>query len=143
MTLFKSLLVAITLLALSACTVLENIESSPMTSQLITNQITLRFIASSDSPIERASQVRERIAEIRDKFDGGQTYTLADISQAVRKKIDWQAMSPADQELLDFALTRANTALTELIGEGVVDPDDRETIGTLLTWIDNAALRVR
>jgi len=139
----KSAVVAITLLALSGCAAFEHIESSPMTTQLITNQITLRFIASSDSPVERASKVRERIAEIRGQFDGDQTYTLADISQAVRKKIDWQAMSPADQELLDFALTRANTALTDLIGEGVVDPGGRETIGTLLTWIDNAAMRVR
>lgn len=143
MSLFKSLLVAITLLALSGCAVLDKIEESPMTAELITNQITLRFIAGSEDPVERAARVRDVVDKVRSQVSAEQTYTLAAIDEAVRAEINWQSMSIADQEILNFGLTRARAAIEKLVGEGVVDPEARETVSTLLTWIDQAAARVR
>ena len=139
----KSALLSVMLLVLSACSALSQIESSPMTSQLITNQITLRFIAGSDDPVERAARVREVVEKVRGQVSAGKSFTLADLDEAVRDEIDWQALSPADQELLNFGLTKASAAIAELIGEGVIGPDDRGTVATLLTWIDQAAQRVR
>ncbi len=143
MTLFKSLLVAITLLALSGCAVLDKIEESPMTAELITNQITLRFIAGSEDPIERAARVRDVVDKARSQVSGDQTYTLAAIDEAVRAEINWQSMSVADQEILNFGLTKARAAIEKLVGDGAIDPEARETVATLLTWIDQAAARVR
>ena len=140
---FKYTIAMFFLLALTACSTLEKIESSPMTSQLITNQITLRFIAGSDDPVERAARVREVVEKVRGQVSAGKSFTLADLDEAVRDEIDWQALSPADQELLNFGLTKASAAIAELIGEGVIGPDDRGTVATLLTWIDQAAQRVR
>lgn len=137
-----TLIIAMMIL-LSGCSVLEKAEQSPMTARLVTNQITLRLIADAEDPVERATKVREVVAKVRDQFDGEQTYTLADIDTAVREEIDWKRYNPADQEALDYALVKANKALSELIGEGAVKPGDRETLATFVRWIDNAALRVQ
>ena len=139
----KSALLSVMLLVLSACSALSQIESSPMASQLITNQITLRFIAGSDNPVERAARVREVVEKVRGQVSAGKSFTLADLDEAVRAEIDWQALNAADQELLNFGLTKASAVIAELIDEGVVDPAGRATVAALLTWIDQAAQRVR
>ena len=139
----KSAFAVLVLLAMAACSTLEKIESSPMASQLITNQITLRFIAGSDDPVERAARVREVVEKVRGQVSAGKSFTLADLDEAVRAEIDWQALNAADQELLNFGLTKASAAIAELIGEGVIDPAGRVTVATLLIWIDQAAQRVR
>jgi len=130
------------LLALGGCAVVDKIESSPMASHLVTSQLTLRFIAGSDDPVARAEGVRSVVAKVRSDVSGTQSYSIAELDQVVREQISWQSYSVADQALLDMALTKAATTLTELIGEGAIDPGQTETVDTLLTWIDNAALRV-
>ena len=140
----KNLLVMITAaFLLMGCSVIDKIEESPMTSQLITNQITLRFIAESDDPVERAARVREVVAKVRTQVNGDQTYTLAAIDEAVRDEIKWQSMSIADQEILNFGLTKARSAIDELVTDGVIDPEAQQTVATLLMWIDQAAQRVK
>ena len=128
-------------LALSGCAVLDKIEESPMTAELITNQITLRLIAGADDPVARAVKVREKAAMIHEGL--GNEYTLVELESSVRDQVDWQDYSAADQELLNFAITKAGQAIKELIGDGVVDPQERVTVDTLFRWIDQAAARVR
>lgn len=130
-------------LMLSACSLLEKIEQSPMTSQLVTNQITLRFIAGADDPVQRAENVRDVIQDVSERLQGSEAVTLESLDQYVRSQIDWQRYSLADQELINFGLTKARAAIADLIGEGVVDPDERHTVSTLLRWIDQAAQRVQ
>jgi len=127
---------------LSGCSVLDNIEKSPMASELITNQITLRFIAGSDNPAERADALRETLKEITLKVSGPELYSLADIENTVRENIDWSSYNLADQELLNFALTKARLVISDLIDEGIVSPDERYPLETLIQWIDQAAQRV-
>lgn len=140
-------LLAVALAIGAGCTTLQNIgqavEESPMTAQLVTNQLTLRIIAAGDDPVARATKFRDVVSKIRLATSGDQRYTLADIDTIARQQIPWQSLSLADQELLDQALTYARNTLTNLIGEGLVDGTERHTIDTLLTWIDNAALRVQ
>jgi len=143
MTFLKSMLAAVLFLALSGCAALEKIEESPIASQLITNQITLRFIAGSDDPVERAAQVRDVVEKVRGQVSANKSFTLAELDDAVRAEIDWQSLSAADQELLNFGLNKASAAIAELIGDGVIDPAGMATVATLLTWIDQAARRVR
>jgi hypothetical protein len=131
------------LLAMAGCSTLEKIESGSMTSQIVTSQITLRFIAGSDDPAQRAVSVRDVVKKVRGQVSSDKSFTLADLDEAVRAEIDWQALSAADQELLNFGLSKANAAIAELIGDGVIDPAGRATVATLLTWIDQAAQRVR
>jgi len=112
-----------------------------MTAQLVTNQLTLRFIAGADDPIERATKLREKLADIETKLPG--EYTLLELDSVVRAEIDWQKYSLADQELLNFALTKARNVILDLVGEGLINPEDKVTIDTLFRWIDQAAQRVQ
>jgi len=138
----KNLLVMITaVFLLMGCSVIDKIEESPMTSELITNQLTLRFIAGADDPIERATKLREKLADIETKLPG--EYTLLELDSVVRAEIDWQKYSLADQELLNFALTKARNVIFDLVGEGLINPEDKVTIDTLFRWIDQAAQRVQ
>jgi hypothetical protein len=127
---------------LFGCSVLKDIEKSPIASELITNQITLRFIAGSDNPVERADALRETLKEITLKVSGPDLYSLADIENTVRENIDWSSYSLADQELLNFGLTKARLVISELIDEGTISPDERYPLETLIQWIDQAAQRV-
>jgi len=61
----------------------------------------------------------------------------------VRDRINWANYSLADQELLNYGLTTARVAIQDLVGEGVIELDQRESLETLLRWIDQAAQRVR
>jgi len=142
MTFLKSLCAALMVVLLATgCSVLESIEDSPMASELITSQLTLRFIAGADDPVARAAKLRETLADIK----GGMTerYTLLELDEAVRAKINWQDYNLADQELLNFALTKARASITDLIGEGVIQSDETATIDTLFRWVDQAAQRVQ
>jgi len=140
----KNLLVMITaVFLLMGCSVIDKIEESPMTSELITNQLTLRFIAGADNPVERAAALRETLADLRIEVSSPELYSLADIEGVVRDRINWADYSLADQELLNYGLTTARVAIQDLVGEGVIQLDQRESLETLLRWIDQAAQRVR
>jgi len=140
---FKTFLAATfaTVLMLQGCSVIDKIEESPMTAELITNQITLRLIAGAENPVERAQEVRDTLTRI--KTDLGEVYTLSELNMKVREEINWQNYSLADQELLNFALTKAGDVIAELISDGVVDPKERYRVETLFLWIEQAAARVR
>jgi hypothetical protein len=138
----SKLLLAVTfLLAFSGCAVIDKIETSPMTSELITNQLTLRLISGADDPVARAARIREKVALIQSGL--GTEYTFVELESKVRENINWQKYSLADQELLNFAITKAGDTISNLIGEGVIDPTDRASVDTLLKWVDQAAERVK
>ena len=127
----------------TGCAVVETLEESPMAAELITNQITLRFIAGADDPVARAAALRDTLADLRLEVSGEDLYTLTGIESVVREKIDWSKYSLADQELLNYGLTTARVAIQDLVGKGVIQPGQRESLETLLRWIDQAAQRVR
>ena len=137
---FAAMLVA-AMVVIQGCSVIDKIEESPMTAELITNQITLRIIAGAENPVERAQEVRDTLTRI--KTDLGEVYTLSELNMKVREEINWQNYSLADQELLNFALTKAGEVIAKLIGDEVVDPEERYRVETLFRWIDQAAARVR
>jgi len=127
----------------TGCAVVETLEESPMAAELITNQITLRFIAGADDPVARAAALRDTLADLRIEVSSPELYSLADIEGVVRDRINWSKYSMADQELLNYGLTTARVAIQDLVGKGVIQIDQRETLETLLRWIDQAAQRVR
>ena len=146
----KSLTLALTLgalIGLSGCTVWDSVKDSvsesEATSRLIVNQMTLRIIEGADNPQERAQRIREIVVKVEDQVDSDTIARLDELEAAVRGEINWGELSMADQELVDIALVKARKALDDLIGDGVINADDIETVGTLLTWIDNAAARVQ
>ena len=127
----------------TGCAVVETLEKSPMAAELVTNQITLRFIAGGPDPVARAAALRETLADLRIEVSSPELYSLADIEGVVRDRINWADYSLADQELLNYGLTTARVAIQDLVGEGVIKLDQRESLETLIRWIDQAAQRVR
>lgn len=128
---------------LSGCAVMEQVEKNPMTSRMVTDQLTLRFIAADDDPVARAQRVREAVARLRERVDGGAEYTLEEFQQAALDEVGLESLSQADRELVMYGVGLARQSIADLIGEGVVKPDERYTLDTMLTWVDNAAMRVR
>ena len=139
----RLLALALAAIITAGCAVVETFEKSPMAAELITNQITLRFIAGGSDPVARAAALRETLADLRIEVSGPELYSLADIEGGVRDRINWADYSLADQELLNYGLTTARVAIQDLVGEGVIQLDQRESLETLLRWIDQAAQRVR
>jgi hypothetical protein len=139
----RLLALALAAIITAGCAVVETFEKSPMAAELITNQITLRFIAGGSDPVARAAALRETLADLRIEVSGPELYSLADIEGVVRDRINWADYSLADQELLNYGLTTARVAIQDLVGEGVIQLDQRESLETLLRWIDQAAQRVR
>jgi len=146
----KNLVLALTIGALvgfTGCSTWESVQQrvseSDVTSQLVVNQITLRIIDGADNPQERAQRIREIIASVEDQIDGDIVARLDQLEAVVRSEIDWESLSLADQEIVNFALEKARLTLEDLIGDGVLEESDIETVSTLLRWIDNAAARVQ
>ena len=139
----RLLALALAAIITAGCAVVETFEKSPMAAELITNQITLRFIAGGPDPVARAAALRETLADLRIEVSGPELYSLADIEGVVRDRINWANYSLADQELLNYGLTTARVAIQDLVGEGVIELDQRESLETLIRWIDQAAQRVR
>jgi len=139
----RLLVLALAAIITAGCAVVETFEKSPIAAELITNQITLRFIAGADDPVARAAALRETLADLRIEVSSPELYSLADIEGVVRDRINWADYSLADQELLNYGLTTARVAIQDLVGEGVIQLGQRESLETLLRWIDQAAQRVR
>jgi len=139
----RLLALALAAIITSGCAVVETFEKSPIAAELITNQITLRFIAGGSDPVARAAALRGTLADLRIEVSSPELYSLADIEGVVRDRINWADYSLADQELLNYGLTTARVAIQDLVGEGVIQLDQRESLETLLRWIDQAAQRVR
>lgn len=134
---------AVAMTIVQGCAVLDQVEGSPLTAQVVTSQLTLRFAVAAEDAEARAQAIRDVVAMVRSQVDGDQAFTLAQLDTAVRLAINWQRLTTADQELLNYALVLARETLADLIGDGLLDPRGKATLGTLLTWIDNAAMRVQ
>ena len=128
---------------MAGCAALQYGANNPATARLVTDQITARFISEADDPKDRAAAVRDVVGTLRAEVDTNAQATLASIEQRVRDEIDWDELAIADRQILEFALLKARQSLSDLIGDGLLDPDERATIGTLLDWIDAAAERVQ
>lgn len=139
----KALTTALLVLFLTGCSTLDRIEESPMTAHLVTNQITLRFIANAEDPVTRAAKVREAVNTLKGRVDGDREFTLAEFQEFALNQFDFESLSLADQALVMEGIRLARRSITDLIGEGVVEPGERYTLVTLLTWIDTAAARVK
>ncbi|MCK2149514.1 hypothetical protein MYE70_10595 [Marinobacter alexandrii] len=140
---FKLITAVVLMVALSGCAVLEQVEESPMTAQLVTSQLTLRFIAADDDPVERAARMRGAVAKLQAIVDGGPEFTLAEFQELALREFDFESLSLAEQDLVIYGLNLARKLISDLIGEGVVGADERYTLSTVLTWVDQAAARVR
>jgi uncharacterized protein YceK len=125
-------------LALSGCAALNQIPESTA-AKLTVQQATLRVI---DEDVERALRVQE-LTETVGYYVEQEKITVELIDTYLRSQIKWQELSLADGQLLVMLLDELRLRLDERIGDGLLDPDDKVVIATVLRWVyDAAALAV-
>lgn len=120
---------------LTACTVLETVEDNPLAAQLVVQQSTLRVIDEDPDKAQRVAAVVEEVRiYVEDEFA-----TLGLIEQAVRAQIEWDRLTLADQILIDAVLSEARTELERRFGAGLLDPNSRASVMTVLDWVEQSA----
>lgn len=127
------IVILLALTALSGCALLE---SQPATAQLTTQYATLKVI---DGDPERADKILSLVAEARQYVDDADNVAIGVLDEAIRSRIRWERLDPADRLLIDAVLQRARERLEFEIGAGVLDAEQRVQLTTFLGWIEDAA----
>ena len=109
-----------------------------LAAQLVVRQATLRYIEAAPVPAARAAAVHAVVGRVLAVAEADET-TLSALEVSARALVPWDALSPADRDLLDLLITAISQRLTERIGEGVLDPEDRVAVIEVLHWVQAAA----
>lgn len=120
---------------LSGCAVLQTVEESPTVAKLTVQQATLRVIGEDTDRAERVVFLTEEIG----RYVEQEKITVELIDSYLRSQIDWQKLSLADAQLLVMLLDELRLRLDERIGGGVLDPNDKVVIQTVLAWVADSA----
>lgn len=132
---FKALFAAVVAaFALAGCSVLQSLE--PDTKQLSVQYATLKAV---DGDPAKAARVVELVQEGRQYVTADASVSVAALYEGVRDRINWQSLDPADRILIKAILTRARDRLQDEIGVGLLGPDQRLQVLTVLDWIEAAA----
>lgn len=105
--------------------------------QLAVQYATLKTIDRSAS--SSAEDVLDGVARARAVVDRDEAVTIGLLADQVRATIRWERLDVADRLLLDAVLQEAEAELARRIGEGMLKPEDRVAVLTLLDWIAAAA----
>lgn len=122
------------MLTVSACSVLGGITPDNGSARLAVVYGSLKYI---DGDAAKADRVLYHAKRIENAVDSGQLVTVAAVDTALRAQIEWQALDPADQLLLDALLNELRLSLEEHL-----DQREREAQVYLLTiarWVQEAA----
>lgn len=125
--------------ALSGC---ASLGTSPAAEKLIVQAGVMKFIeAGSDAPAERAAKAA-RIVRAADQAriwldtDG---VTVADLHGAMIERIRSADLEPSDKLLASALVEVVVAELNARIGEGVISPEKRATVNSVLAWVEQAA----
>lgn len=125
----------------TGCSLLDKFMEKPKVAELITTELTARFVTSSSDPQERATRVITVIQKMGQTATG--SYSLLELVEAVEAEIEWDRYSMEEQQNMRFAFKQADRVIRYLISENVIDADDSYKVDSLLDWIYNAAERVQ
>jgi hypothetical protein len=133
----KTLFVALACFALTGCASIP-LNTESVATKLVVQAATMKFIERGDAWPARAAAISAEVAQARVlvDFDG---VTLADIQTAVIRRLQDQGLPPSDMVLAMAVVELASADLNTKIGEGVLSPEQRVTVNTVLSWVDQAA----
>lgn len=130
------------LLAISAPVVLlqgcASVNTQSATQKLVVQAATMKFIEASDDRAAKAKRIVDAAdqAKIWLDMDG---VSIADLQAAMSQRIAESDLEPSDK-LLASALVEVIVAdLDARIGAGVLSPESRATVNTVLGWVEQAA----
>src|SRR5690606_15796584 len=96
------------------------------------------FVEAGDDRAERADRIARAAEQARVWLDVDGV-SLADLQLAMLARINAADIEPSDK-LLASALVEVVTAeLNVRIGEGIISPEKKATVNTVLAWVEQAA----
>ena len=130
----KLIFALVFLVGLSGCSLLEVVAEDQ--NQLALQYATLKVLERDDVSKER---VLELVGKAKTYVNDGDSITVTALVSEARKKLYASSLSPADQMLIEAILARAQERIEARLGDGVLDPDHRVQLMTVLSWIESAA----
>lgn len=125
---------------LPGCAILQG-DGSEGEEFAVRSSIQLATVKVIDGDQERAERVVEIASQARELVAGDSTAALDEVEQRVRDEIQWDTLSPAEQQVASDLVELVRAELEARIGEGALDPEDRVAVRTVLDWIIEAAGR--
>ena len=111
--------------------------------QLVTRQLTMRFITDSHDPMLYATRVEEIADQILDFTSKEPTTSIDVIALKVYDLIHWDNLAPADQELVKDLLRMYQNEIMSMVAEGKLPRDQVMEVRKFVTWIRDAAKDTR
>ena len=131
-------------LMISGCAAVERVGGNETSSRIAAQQATSRVIEQADVPEQRAERIYTVVQKARDYVRADdEGILLSELDSKVRDYIDWQSLSQSNQDLLDMVLIVAKRELDDRIEDGIIDPEQRVTVNTLLDWVESTVERYR
>lgn len=92
-----------------------------------------------DGDQTKAGRIVDLIQEAREYVSGDPEVTISALYEGVVERVNWAALDPADQIIIEAILLEAKARLQEEIGVGLLSPEQRVKVSTVLNWIEAAA----
>lgn len=136
----STLVLVSTLLAVgmqvSGCA-LTTLQSNP-SARLAVTYATLKVIEDGADPQQRAEKVLSIATEARE-FIETDALNLSQLEAALRARLADENLSPSDQLLADALILTVVAELEAKVGSGMLSPEQKLTVGTVLGWVITAA----
>lgn len=121
---------------LTAC---QSIESSPVTARLAVSYATLKVIENTDAEHQQARrEAIHKIATDAKSLLAGEAVTLPLLEAAIRERIDFGKLSPADTFLANALLAAVIQELQNRVGLGTLAPAQVLVVNMVLDWVIEA-----
>lgn len=124
------------LLALSAAAVIgcAFLNERPAAAQLTIQYATLKYIGDDQAKKDRVIEIAEAAKQL-----SSTSATLAALEEAIRARIDWNSLDPADRLLADGLVNLVHAELAARFQQDVLDPEQVVALNQVLDWIIAAA----
>jgi hypothetical protein len=109
--------------------------SGSTTEKLVVQVATMKFIESNPA---NADRIEQAAAEARTWLDADGV-TLADLERAMMNRIAASDLEPSDRLLASALVEVVADEIDVRIGAGVLDPERKATVNTVLGWVEQAA----
>jgi len=114
----------------------QTIQDQPTAARLAVTYATAKVIENNP---DYAPRIAEIAAQVRSTLAGEIAPTVALLEGIARAHIRWDKLSPADAVMVDLLLTELRTELERRLGAGLLEPEARLRVDTVVGWIEATA----
>lgn len=136
----KLLTATLLAIALAGCSTLGDGDTrNDLAAAIAIKYATLKVIEQADEPTAKASRVIDIASQARQMVDSGTVTLIPALELAVRERIDWQDLSPADTLLADALITAVRMELEARVEGGSLSGESVLALAVVLDNIVEAA----